>query len=245
MPKFFTEDIAGQRGILRGGDVKHLTRVLRLGPGDAVTLCDGAGFDYDCQIETVEEGQVICTVLEKRPCPAEPDLDLTVYMALPKQDKMQLVVQKCVELGCREIVPVTSEWCVSRPDPKSLQNKTERWQKIAWEAAKQCGRGVLPTVSTCLPFARAVEEMAGKDLPLLFYEKGGRPIGELLAQAQAAGPVRSCGLLVGSEGGLTPEEVALAEGRGVGIASLGPRILRCETAPLAAAAVVMYWTGNL
>ena len=114
-----------------------------------MTLCDGAGFDYDCQIETVEEGQVICTVLEKRPCPAEPDLDLTVYMALPKQDKMQLVVQKCVELGCREIVPVISEWCVSRPDPKSLQNKTERWQKIAWEAAKQCGRGVLPTVSPC------------------------------------------------------------------------------------------------
>ena len=244
MPKFFTDELTDSRGILTGGDAKHLTRVLRAGVGDPVTLCDGAGWDYDCTVAAVEGERVVCAVREKRPCPAEPDLALSVYMALPKQDKMQLVVQKCVELGCQEIVPVRTEWCVSRPDQKSLEGKQSRWQKIAWEAAKQCGRGVLPTVAPCLDFADAVAQLATKDLPLLFYEKGGRSIGELLAAAQAAGPVRSCGLLVGSEGGLTPDEVALAAARGVGIASLGPRILRCETAPLAAAAVIMYLTGN-
>ncbi len=240
MPKFFTTDIDDNHAVLSGEDVKHITRVLRLGEGDSIDLCDCCGFDYEGKIAHVDNGQIIVDIVDKKACLAEPSVSLTVFMALPKGDKMNLIVQKCVELGADTIVPVLTKRCVSRPDKKGAAGKVDRWQKIAWEAAKQCGRGKLPSVLDVCSFDQAVDRMAAMDCGIMLYEKGGVSLGECLKNKP-----KTIGILIGSEGGFEEEEAAAATAKGVMVAGLGHRILRCETAPLAAASVIMYLTDNL
>ena len=240
MPKFFTTDIDAQHAVISGEDVKHITKVLRLDTGDEVTLCDCAGYDYKGNIAHIERDQIIVNITHRAPCLTEPDISLTIYMALPKGDKMNLIVQKCVELGADKIVPVLTKRCVSRPDGKSAASKVDRWQKVAWEAAKQCGRGKLPTVSDVISFDAAVQEMAALDCGMLLYEKGGIPLQDCLDNAP-----KTIGIMVGSEGGFEEEEAAKAAAAGLHTVGLGKRILRCETAPIAAASVIMYLTDNL
>ncbi|MBC3516791.1 16S rRNA (uracil(1498)-N(3))-methyltransferase [Neobittarella massiliensis] len=241
MPKFFTSQIDADAGVITGPDVRHIARVLRHQPGDELLVCDGQGRDYRCRIAAIEEDRVLLAVLASAPCPAEPSVELTVYQALPKADKMSLIVQKCVELGAAAVVPVTTHRCVSRPDAKGMRGKVEKWQKTADEAAKQCGRGVLPRVGDCLSLTAALQQMAGDDLAVLFYEKGGQPLTQLVGCKSP----RRISILVGCEGGFEEAEVAAATAAGVQIATLGSRILRCETAPIAACAVLMHLTGNL
>ena len=240
MPKFFTTDIDDNHAVLSGEDVKHITRVLRLGEGDMIDLCDCCGFDYQGKIAHIDNGQIIVDIVDKKACLAEPSVSLTVFMALPKGDKMNLIVQKCVELGADTIVPVLTKRCVSRPDKKSAAGKVDRWQKIAWEAAKQCGRGKLPSVLDVCSFGEAVDRMAAMDCGIMLYEKGGISLGECLKDKP-----KTIGILIGSEGGFEEEEAAAATAKGIAVAGLGHRILRCETAPLAAASVIMYLTDNL
>lgn len=228
------------RAVITGTDAAHIAGPLRMRPGEPLTVCDGAGNDYSCVIERVDSAEVLLRVLEKKRSESEPSLEAHLYQALAKGDKFELIVQKAVELGVREITPVLTARCVSRPDEKSMAKKVGRYQKIAAEAAKQSGRAVIPRVHPLLPLNQALSQMAEYELPLLFYEAGGRPLRETVSPA-----LRRVALLVGSEGGFEPEEVDKAAACGVRIATLGPRILRCETAPLAALSVLMALTGNM
>ncbi|WP_125115668.1 16S rRNA (uracil(1498)-N(3))-methyltransferase [Agathobaculum sp. Marseille-P7918] len=241
MPRFF---VAGQpeNGLLtlHGENAHHAGRVLRLRSGESVTLCDGKGTDFDCTIESVEKDAVVCRVQSSHPAETEPKQRLTLFMALPKGDKMDFIVQKAVELGVREIVPYLSKNCVSRPD--KTEKKVERWQKIALEAAKQCGRGYLPAVGAVIPFEQAAAQAAQSETALFFYEHE-KQTG--LRDALADGVGETVSLLIGPEGGFAPEEAALAVDAGLKSVSLGTRILRCETAPVAALAAVLYAGGNM
>ena len=178
-------------------------------------------------------------VISKKPCENEPDVFVTLYQALPKSDKMDFIVQKCVELGVSRIVPMLSARCVSRPDAKSLAKKRERWQKIALQAAMQSRRGIIPEVCPCVSFQNAAELTKENEQTIIFYEMGGAPVREIIGNKP-----KTIGMFIGSEGGFEQSEVDLIVKSGGSAATLGKRILRAETAPLAALSVIMYQTGN-
>ena len=240
MPRFFTENISGDTALITGPDARHIGRVLRMAVGENIVLCDLKGLDYHCRIESIQKDAVSCRILSTCPSIGEPDCQVTLYQAFPKGDKMDFIIQKAVELGVSRVVPVLTRRCVARPDPKAMTGKLARFSRIALEAAKQSGRGRIPQVGELLDFESAVKMAASDPLSLFFYEGGGRPLSQLLSPQ-----VKSLSLFVGSEGGFDPEEVELAVKAGLIPVTLGPRILRCETAPVCALSVIMYATGNL
>ncbi|HIQ59275.1 MAG TPA: 16S rRNA (uracil(1498)-N(3))-methyltransferase [Candidatus Merdivicinus intestinavium] len=242
VPRFFVPPVPGGfvpggRAVVSGEDAAHISRSLRLRPGDAITLCDGGGMDYEGRILSVGDA-VEVELLECVPSVSEPRCRITLFQALPKGDKMEFIIQKAVELGAAEIVPVLTSRCVSRPDAKSMEKKRVRYQKIAAEAAKQCGRGVIPEIGEMATLSEAVRRLPEK--ALVFYEKGGRRLRELVTPQD-----REWGVFVGSEGGFAPEEIALLEQNGVVPATLGTRILRCETAPLCGLSVMLSLLGEI
>ncbi len=240
MPRFFLPFSPGGTVTVTGEDARHIGLSLRMAVGDPVTFCGPDGTEYQCVITAMDRDSVTAAVQQSGPSRAEPSVELRLYQALPKGDKMETIIQKAVELGVREITPVMTRRCVSRPDIRSMEKKLQRYQKIAEEAAKQSGRGRIPRVAPLLSFEAAVEELAALPLSLLFYEGGGEALCRLLKE-----PVPTIGLFVGAEGGFDPEEVSLAREAGLRAATLGPRILRCETAPLCALSAILYATGNL
>ena len=243
MPRFFipAPALSDGRALLTGADARHVAASLRMKAGETLTLCDGVGFDYLCRIDELSPQAVALTVLEKIPSSVEPTIDVTLFVAWPKADKMEWVVQKAVELGAAAVSPFFSARCVSRPDEKSMQKKIERLSKIAAEAAMQSGRGRLPAVTAPYPSFHAAAEAAGRaDRALFCYEnEQERGLSEALAP-----PFRTMALMTGPEGGFAPEEVETARAAGLLSVSLGPRILRCETAPMAALCAAMLMTGN-
>lgn len=241
MPRFFMEDIGGQRAVIRGEDARHICRSLRMQPGEELILCDTRGTDYRCNILGVSSDEVEVEILEKTSSVGETACRLRLYQALPKGDKLEHVVQKATELGVDEIVPVITARCISRPLARSMEKKAQRLQKIAQEAAKQSGRGRIPVVLPMMTFPEAVQEMAADKLALLFYEKSGVLLHEVLGDSSP----NSISLMVGSEGGFADYEAAEAEAAGVRLASLGTRILRCETAPICALSAILYHLGEL
>lgn len=236
--RYFTTEIQDDRAFLSGADARHLAVVLRAKPGMNVTLCDGAGTDYACAVRTADPDRVELEIISTAPSASEPSVPVTLYVGYPKQDKLEWIIQKAVELGAVEIVPFFSRFCVAAP--KKEEAKNERYNRIAFEAAKQAGRGVIPRVAMPLTFAQMVQQAAAKDRALFCYEAGGEP---LLSRLE--GPVGTLAIITGSEGGFSPEEAQAAVQAGCVPVTLGPRILRCETAPLAALAVAMALTGNL
>ena len=222
MPRFFV-DQQPQDGVLTltGENAHHAGRVLRLRVGEGVTLCDGAGMDFDCTVEAVEKEAVTCRVVSCHAADTEPKQAITLFMALPKGDKMEFIVQKAVELGVSRIVPYLSKNCVSRP---------------------QCGRGRLPEVAAVVPVAQAIVQAAQSETALFFYENEKRTG---LHDALAGGVKDTVSLMVGPEGGFDPAEAKAAVDAGLQSVSLGTRILRCETAPIAALAAVLYAGGNM
>ncbi len=238
MAWFFTENELGSDSCeLEGENLKH-ARVLRLREGEAVTLVTPSGLRHDCEVSSAEGG-VTLRVTKSRPCENEPDVFVTLYQALPKGDKMDYIVQKCVELGVSRIVPMLTERCVSRPDEKALKKKRERWQKIALQAAMQSRRGKIPEVCGCIGFRQAVEDSLRYEKTVFFYEMGGASVKKILSQKPA-----SVGMFIGSEGGFSQGEAEYITGKGGDAATLGKRILRAETAPLAALSIIMYQTDN-
>ena len=241
MPRFFIDytPAVGTATVIEGGDARHIAGALRMTPGETLTLCDGAGTDYACTITAVDREAVTLSVDSATPTTAEPTLAVTLYMGLPKGDKMELIIQKCVELGVTAIVPVATSRCIVKLDGKDAAKKQVRWQKIANEAAGQSGRGILPVVEIPITWKQALARFE-KENTLLCYEGGGQPIGRLVTPADTA-----VSLVVGPEGGFDPAEVEAVTAIGGKIATLGPRILRCETAPIAALAVLMEKSGNM
>lgn len=245
MPRFFTQDITEAGGCITGEDAKHIAKVLRMKVGDELTVCDTKGRDYDCMIEEIGAGEVRLKVLSVAPSQSEPDVRAHLYQAMPKADKMETIIQKAVELGAASITPVMTRRCVSRPDAKSMDKKLVRYNRIALEAAKQCGRGVVPPVLPLLELPQALEQMQRTGCPILFYENATAPAKQVIAKARESGKELEIAVLIGAEGGFDEDEVALAREHGCHILSLGKRILRCETAPLAALTILMYETGNM
>lgn len=239
MPRFFVESLCDP-ALITGEDARHISRSLRMQTGEALTLCDGRGNEADGVIEAITGDAVTVRLGPPRPSASEPATRVSLYLAVSKGDKPDLVVQKAVELGACEIVLVLTSRCISRPKGPDAEKKVARLQKIALEAAKQSGRGRVPVVRGVLSFSQALDEM--KQFPSCFtlYEGECPPL-------RAQLPNRPCdiALLIGSEGGFSPEEVALATQNMVRPASLGPRILRCETAPIAALAALLFAMGDL
>ena len=239
MPRFFVDDAPSDGFInIFGEDARHIGRSLRMAVGEEITACH-AGVDYLCRLEKISDAAVTAEVISSEKS-KEPNIELTLYQALPKYDKLELIIQKSVELGVTKIVPVMTKRCISRPEKGQFEKKRERLQKIALEAAKQSGRGIIPQVSGIIPFEKCLEEMRSLDLGLICYEKGGE---RLNAQKYPIGG--KIGLLIGSEGGFEQAEADLAVSAGIIPIWLGDRILRCETAPIAATAVIMNLTGNI
>lgn len=241
MPRFFMNNplAVGNTAVIDGADARHIAGALRMTVGEVLTLCDGAGTDYACTITAVNKDTVEATVDAAAPTASEPTLAVTLYMGMPKGDKLELVIQKAVELGVTAVVPVITARSIVRVGGKDAEKKQVRLQRIAAEAAGQSGRGIIPTVEAPISWKAALARLASENA-LLCYEGGGAPIGTLVTPADTA-----VSLVVGPEGGFDPAEVDAVIAAGGKIATLGPRILRCETAPLAALAVLMEKSGNM
>ena len=239
MARFFIEGTPGIEYTLSGEDGRHIARSLRMRVGETLTLCDGCGQDFTCEITAISGDNVTVSVLHQQANPAEPTLQVTVYQGLPKSDKMDWIAQKIVESGAVRLVPVMTTRCISRPDGKAAEKKVQRWQKIAEEAAKQSGRGIIPQVAPLTEFAKAVEEASQQGAVFFFYEGGGDNLKTLLQE-----PAQTVSIFIGPEGGFAESEVELAKAHGAKIASLGPRIFRTETAPIAALSAMMALTDN-
>jgi 16S rRNA (uracil1498-N3)-methyltransferase len=235
--------IAGGTVLITGSDAEH-AKVLRLRVGDRIIVCDGEKIDHYCTIRHITAETVEAEVVESVPCPAEPSVRVTILAGLPKQqERSDFVVQKCTESGASEIVFFISHRCIAKPDAAGLEKKLQRWQRIAEEAAKQSGRGIIPRVSAVESFAEALDIANHTDLPLFMYETGERET--LKETVEAALPVASAAIITGPEGGFEPFEAELAGIMKLHVCSMGPRIFRCETAPVAALAAIMYATGNM
>jgi len=245
MARFFMagSNLAGGTVFITGSDAEH-ARVLRLKIGDRIIVCDGEKTDHHCTVTKITPDEVEAEIVESVPCPAEPDVRAVILAGLPKQqERSDFIVQKCTEGGASEIVFFISHRCVAKPDRKGMDKKLLRWQRIAEEAAKQSGRGIIPEVSFAADYAGALDIAVKTDLPLFLYETGERV--ELKQAIEQAGRIGSAALLTGPEGGFEPFEADLARALGFRICSMGPRILRCETAPLAALSAVMLMSGNM
>ena len=178
-------------------------------------------------------------LINSAPCAAEPDIDVTLFQAVPKLDKLEFIIQKAVELGVNRIIPVLSRRCISRPDEKDFAKKLGRLNKIAEGAAKQSGRGIIPEVMPIISYKNAVEQMKNLDCCVILYENGGKRFDEVSFDGK-----KSVGVVIGSEGGFDESEIELAVNAGVQSVWLGNRILRCETAPITALSILMFLTKN-
>ncbi len=239
MPRFFLETPPGDTVCLTGEDARHIGYALRMRVGEPLTLC-ADGMDYQGEIAALTADTVTVAITGQSPCKAEPSVSLTLYQALPKLDKLEQIIQKAVELGASRIVPVLTNRCVSRLTAEAFAKKQDRLQKIAHAAAKQAGRGRIPAVAPLLSCKEAIAALAAEDAGLVLYEAGGTPI-----RALSLPQTGRIGVFVGSEGGFDPAEIDAARAAGITPVWLGERILRCETAPLAAISILMYATGNL
>lgn len=242
MVRFFVsaDEMITDEIILRDENAAH-AKVLRLREGEQVLVCDGQGNECTCSVTSALAGEFSLSVHCRQKSVSEANVKVSVYMAFPKADKLEHVIQKATELGAYEIVTFPSARCVSKPDDKSLKKKLDRWQKIAASAAEQSGRGRIPEVIVLPSFSAALQRASGADLPIMFYEN---ERSTTLRMALESCEYQSVSLLSGPEGGLEVKEVEMAAEAGLRICTLGSRILRCETAPLCGLSAVMYANGE-
>ncbi|MDD2503509.1 MAG: 16S rRNA (uracil(1498)-N(3))-methyltransferase [Clostridia bacterium] len=241
MHRFFVEpgQIQGNICKITGDDAWHIQKVLRLGIDEEIILCDSQGMDYIAVIQFVDKSLIQVKIVSQAPSKAEPKIEVSLLQALPKSSKMETIIQKCVELGIYEILPITTMRTVVRiSDDRDARKKVQRWQKVAEEAAKQSKRGIIPHIYEPIGIQQAVNE-CNADLKLLFWEEEKEQSLHSLLHSQVFAP-KSTAMLVGPEGGLDNSESELAKQHGWVSVSLGSRILRTETAGMAALAAIMY-----
>lgn len=219
------------------GLAHQLGRVLRLGRGDRVLFLDGLGAACEVELLAVERDVVRGRVLARAEAPGESPVPLAVFLPLIRPERFEWALQKCVELGAARLTPVA--FARSLPADRVDARRLERWRRIAREAAEQSCRGRLPAVDEPIPFATACAQVAAADLAFLLWEREAPPLVAALRVRALAGAPRSVALLSGPEGGVAPEELKAAEACGIMPVSLGPRIVRAETAPIAAAAIIV------
>ena len=248
MRRFFinTDEISGRTVKISGSDAGHIINVLRLGAGDIISLCDGKGHEAEAVIRETCRGVVTADLRNDMIFDETGSniVDITLFQAVPKGDKMDFIVRKAVELGVNRVVPIVTRRTVVKIDNFADYPKTNRWKRIAVEASKQCGRKVLPVVDAPASFETCME-MAGKmDLCIIPYEKTERTgLKEVLREYSPAG--KSTGVIIGPEGGFEPAEIETAVSRGLKPVSLGRNVLRTETAGMVAVSILMYEAGEI
>lgn len=227
---FFTDPslIDGTTAVILGDDARHIARSLRMAVGDRITVSDGKGAVYLCRLDMIRDERCECKVIERCDKTGESPVEITLFMAFPKGDKMETVIQKSVELGVSRIIPFESERCIKIPKSEKLERVIERYNRIALEAAKQCGRAILPAVEAPTTVSRLKDRVGEFDLPLFCYEGEGTV--SLKSALDKDGAKRICAV-VGCEGGFSEREAGELVEAGFIPVNLGPRILRCETAP--------------
>ncbi|MDR1067420.1 MAG: 16S rRNA (uracil(1498)-N(3))-methyltransferase [Clostridiales bacterium] len=242
MHRFFTDKpvVDSSAITLSDGDARHIN-VLRVRKGDEIDVRDGSGARYICAVEEIGLDEVSLSILSKEPLDVEPSLKITLFQGLPKSDKMELIIQKCVELGVYEIIPVETERCVSRVNEKSAR-KTRRWREIAKSAAEQCGRGFTPSVKESVSFRTAIEEALRLKNAFMAYEnESDVSIADMLKDMNT----NEIGVFIGPEGGFSAAETELCAEKGIPFASLGRRIYRTETAGFVAIIALLLLRGEL
>ena len=240
MPRFFvpTENFCENTVKISGEDSFHVARALRMAVGDLITVCDMRGGEHICRLLKIRDEECLCEIIESREGKTESPVSITLYMGYPKGDKLELVIQKAVELGAVRIVPFESSRCVKRPKADKIDKQAARLSRIAEEASKQCGRGVVAEVAHPVSFSDAVSEASQADVALFCYEGDGtRTLKEVLRERRG---VKSISVMIGCEGGFSVSEAEEARRAGMESVGLGPRILRCETAPMYALSAISY-----
>lgn len=241
MHHFFVtpQQISGDKIRIEGGDVNHMKNVLRMKLHEKAEISDGESRTYLCEVEAYEEDVAVLHILEEMEADTEPASKLYLFQGLPKSDKMELIVQKAVELGVYQVIPVAMKRSVVRLDDKKAAKKADRWNSIAESAAKQAGRSRIPEVTMSLSYKEALKMAEELDVTLLPYELAGgmKVTREVIRQIKSG---QSVGIFIGPEGGFEPEEVDAAVSMGAKVITLGRRILRTETAGLATLAILMF-----
>lgn len=223
---------------------RHVRNVLRLSPGETVRLFDGAGVEWDGEIIASEPSGVRVRLLKRVANDSESPVDITIAQGFLKEKKMESLVPPLTELGVRRFVPFFAERSVARPDAKRLRARKERWEKLSAESLKQCRRSRVMEITEALPFGEMIQRGASADVRLIFWEE--RPAGFDAPVPLLVNPCETRIIAVlGPEGGLSNREVTLAEASGFVTAGLGPRILKAETAAIAAAALIQYFFGDM
>ena len=234
------DQLAEKEVFISGGDVNHIKNVLRLEVGDWIVACDGNGTDYVSRIQSICSDEVVASIEKVQPTGTELPVRITLFQGMPKKDKLELIIQKAVELGACEIVPVmTKRTVVKLSEEKKINKRLERWQSIAYAAAKQCDRGIIPTVHTPVSYEEALAMADQLDYNVIPYElqTGMEEARKIVNQACKQ---RSLGIFIGPEGGFEPEEVERAMTRNIHPMTLGKRILRTETAGMALLSILMF-----
>ena len=244
MYQFFVEpgqiDVENRRVVIEGGDVNHIKNVLRMKVGEEIAVNNGQdGREYRCGIVSLHEDRIICQLRFIKEDSVELPVKVYLFQGLPKGDKMELVIQKAVELGVHAVIPVAAKRCVVRLDEKKARAKVLRWQGIAQAAAKQSRRGIIPAVSEVLSFEGAVKLASSMDVKLIPYELA-QDMDKTRQLIESLKPGQSAAVFIGPEGGFEEQEVELAKEAGIVPVTLGKRILRTETAGLAVMAWIMY-----
>lgn len=241
MHRFFVDGVNTQNDsiIITGDDVNHIKNVLRLKSGDEILVGDGNGMDYQCRIEDITQEMVTASIVDVFKNAAELPVKITLFQGMPKSDKLELIIQKAVELGAYEIVPVLTKRTVVKIDDKKAGKKIDRYNGIAESAGKQSGRGIIPEVKPFMTFKQAIEYAKTLDMNLIPYEeaKGIEYSREVIKDIKGK---KSLGIFIGPEGGFAKEEVDMAVAMGAKCITLGNRILRTETAGLAVLSIIMF-----
>jgi 16S rRNA (uracil1498-N3)-methyltransferase len=245
MHKFFVDNsnISEKSIYIIGEDVSHINKVLRLRSGEKIAVSNGNGREFICSISEVSKKEVICEILEEFENITEAPIEITLFQGLPKSQKMDLIVQKCVEIGIYKIQPVITGRVVVKVEGKDISSKIERWRRIAEEAAKQSNRGIVPEVLEPISFDEALNQLKAMDLAIVPYEKErAQGFKEILLQKSEA---KKIGVLIGPEGGFEESEIEECLGNGIQPITLGPRILRTETAGFVTATIILYEIGDM
>lgn len=250
MPKFFVRNnqIKDNNIIIVGEDVNHIKNVLRLNIDDDIQVCDiDTSINYTCGISRIDNDKIECNIFNQIDSKAESNIHISVFQGIPKSDKMELIIQKCVELGVNEITPVEMKRCVVKIEEKSKSKKIERWQKISEVAAKQCGRDKLPKINNIINIKNICNLDSEYDIVLLAYENEEENTlkNELLRLKNKTQENLRIAVIIGPEGGIDKEEVELLKINGAKSVTLGKRILRTETVAFVLASIIMYELGDL
>ena len=240
MPRFFVSGEGLQDNIIHidGADAHHIARSLRMAEGDEITVCTGDGREHSCTLIRIRDEECLAEIKSTEHSKSESNVKITLCMAYPKSDKLETVIQKSVELGVYRIIPFESSRCIKRPKAEKVEKQTARLMRIAEEAAKQCGRAIIPEVTAPMTFSQMLNQISDNTPALLCYEnEDGLTVKGAI---KALTSPKEIFVIVGSEGGFSPEEAELAVSCGCTSVSLGRRILRCETAPLYALSALSY-----